>query len=72
MARPLGVDSVSVVSFDDHKFVSWDLNRLASGYKIYRREGEESWNEVAVLSQVRINMRIMMLKIQRNISTECR
>lgn len=50
VARPLGVDSVSVVSFDDHKFVSWDLNRLASGYKIYRREGEESWNEVAVLS----------------------
>lgn len=50
VAKPFGIDNVSVVSFDDHKFISWDLNKLASGYKIYRREEEENWEELTVIT----------------------
>lgn len=49
IARPFGIDNVSVVSFVDHKFVSWDKNPLASGYKIYRKEGNNKWEKITTI-----------------------
>lgn len=49
IARPFGIDNVSVVSFVDHKFVSWDKNPLASGYKIYRKQGNNKWEKITTI-----------------------
>lgn len=49
VAQPFGVESVSMVSFDDHKFISWDANPFASGYTIYRKKGAEEWQNIANL-----------------------
>lgn len=51
LAKPYGVDNVHVVTFKDHKYVSWDLNELASGYKILRKKDNESWKEIVTLSK---------------------
>lgn len=50
VAKPYGVDNVSVISFTDHKFVAWDLNKFASGYKIYRKMGSGVWENIATLT----------------------
>lgn len=50
VAKPYGVDNVSVSSFTDHKFVSWDLNPLASGYNIYRKNGNGSWENISTIT----------------------
>lgn len=43
VALPFGVESVNVVNFSDHKFVSWKTNPYASGYTIYRKEKNGEW-----------------------------
>lgn len=50
VAKPYGVDNVSVISFTDHKFVAWDLNKFASGYKIYRKMGSGAWENIVTLT----------------------
>lgn len=49
-AKPYGVDNVSVVSFTDHKFITWDLNKFASGYDIYRKKGNGNWENIKTLT----------------------
>lgn len=51
VAKPYGADNVSVVSFKDYKYISWDLNELASGYKILRKKGNEGWKEIVTLTK---------------------
>lgn len=51
VAKPYGVENVCVVSFKDHKYVSWDLNELASGYKILRKSDNEDWKEIVTLTK---------------------
>ncbi|MCI8957266.1 MAG: hypothetical protein HFG29_09895 [Eubacterium sp.] len=51
LAKPYGVDNVHVVTFKDHKYVSWDLNELASGYKILRKKDNEGWKEIVTLAK---------------------
>ena len=44
-ALPLGVEGVSVVSFSNRKYISWNANPMASGYKVYRSVNGGEWTE---------------------------
>lgn len=51
IAKPYGVDNVCVVTFKDHKYVSWEINEMASGYKILRKSDKEDWKEIVTLNK---------------------
>ena len=51
VAKPYGVENVCVVSFKDHKYISWALNELASGYQILRKSDNEDWKEIVTLTK---------------------